>query len=144
MPSKTIHISVVQSLTQEIADIIEGRGESILDDTGVDEKVCREIAADVITMILKKAGQTPPIPKVIVEVSGGLMTDIWSDMPIQVKLKDWDNIKAGDAAVFLASVNDFSEPDGVLAAEEFQEKLIEDVQEYAEDQNESTTGDSHG
>jgi hypothetical protein len=35
-------------------------------------------------------------PKLLISISGGCLTSILSDQPVQARLIDWDNIKAGD------------------------------------------------
>lgn len=60
----------------------------ILTERGVDEKVARKIADEIFQAIK---------PRVVVEVSGGIAHTVYATMPMDVTVRDHDNIKEGDA-----------------------------------------------
>jgi hypothetical protein len=35
-------------------------------------------------------------PKIVVEVGGGLVTNVYADTAVEIVIVDWDNIDAGD------------------------------------------------
>jgi len=35
-------------------------------------------------------------PKIVVEVGGGLVTNVYADTAVEIVIVDWDNIEAGD------------------------------------------------
>lgn len=35
-------------------------------------------------------------PKIVVEVGGGLVTNVYADAAVEIVIVDWDNIEAGD------------------------------------------------
>jgi hypothetical protein len=47
------------------------------------------------------------IPRVLIEVSGGVCLAVHSDSPILYKIKDWDNIEGGDRDSYLASLGKY-------------------------------------
>ncbi|HTS18016.1 MAG TPA: hypothetical protein VMP11_10625 [Verrucomicrobiae bacterium] len=72
---------------QTIVRILKERGESLLGDRGVDERVARKIADEILEAMK---------PKVVVEVSGGIAHTVYATMPMDVTIRDHDNIKEGD------------------------------------------------
>ncbi|TMH35012.1 MAG: hypothetical protein E6H66_08625 [Betaproteobacteria bacterium] len=36
------------------------------------------------------------LPKIVVEVGGGLVTNVYADSAVEIVIVDWDNIEAGD------------------------------------------------
>ena len=70
------------------------------------------------------------VPRVLIVVDGGVVQSVLSDAPVLVKIKDFDNIKAGDAESYLASVNDYDEPDQVLSPEALNIEALVDVEQY--------------
>jgi len=72
----------MKATRQTIVEILKERGESLLDHHGAEK------LADEILVAIK--------PKVVVEVSGGIAHTVHATMPIDVTIRDLDNIKAGD------------------------------------------------
>jgi hypothetical protein len=35
-------------------------------------------------------------PKIVIEVGGGLVTNVYADAAVDIAVVDWDNIRAGD------------------------------------------------
>lgn len=79
----------IKDRRQAIVDIIEAQGESLLDDEGVDLKVAGEMADEILAI-------PAAAPRIIVHVSGGLVSDVVGDAPFEYVVKDFDNIEAGD------------------------------------------------
>ena len=72
---------------QAIMQILTEHGEGLLADQGVDPKVAEQIADEILR-------QTKP--KVVIEISGGVCNDVYASAPVDVTVRDFDNIKGGD------------------------------------------------
>lgn len=57
--------------------------------------------------------------KIILEVNGGIVTNVIADGPVEYVLVDWDNIEAGDE---FPTEEDFREADTIV--DSIQESLI--------------------
>lgn len=107
-----------------IADAVEARGESILNENGVDRSVC-ELIADDIKKILRKH----MVGHILIEVSGGVVTDVHSTIPSFYKIKDWDNINCGDAASYLEDIDEWIEAERPTKKNPFDKRVRAGVQE---------------
>jgi hypothetical protein len=72
----------MDTIRQAIIKLLKERGELLLDHHGAEK------LADEILNAIK--------PKVVVEVSGGSAHSVYATMPMDVIVRDHDNIKAGD------------------------------------------------
>lgn len=92
-------------LQEVIAGILATSGESLLDDKGVDLKVCNQLADEIFEALELRVE-----PRVLIVVSGGTIQNVLTDGRITCKIKDFDNIRAGDAAKYLADADNYFDP----------------------------------
>jgi hypothetical protein len=124
--TRTARSTDARSLKEKIADILDENGESFICDSGVDPDVVDRVASDIMTT-LRNHQKTP---RVLVEVRGGNVQMTYADAPVQIKIKDWDNIKEGDAATYLEDVKIFDGPDETISPELFDKTLVMGVDKY--------------
>lgn len=115
---------IVQDLAQEKPATEYHDGNSFVDREGFEAFV-----RTVHTTFLKTEPLPNPGPLVLVVVEGGLVQDVLATGPIRYQIKDWDNIKDGEAVVF-DDPDDFT-PVTVYTPEKFMDEVNADMEKYA-------------
>jgi hypothetical protein len=77
----------MKTTRQAIVQILRERSESLLSDRGVDEKLAGQVADEILQSVK---------PKIVVEIAGGVCNDVYATSPVDVTVRDFDNIKSGD------------------------------------------------